>query len=335
MTNQKLKAIGLAVGAAISMNAMAETTMRVATWLPPTHPQNSVAMPEFKKMVEEATEGRVKVVIENFQGHPKTIYSSVEDGIIDASWGVNAYTPGRFSLTGVAEIPGEMSDAEDASVALWKVQQEFFADANEYEGLELMGMWVHAPGVIHSKFRINSLDDLKGKKIRLGGGMVNDLAARLDVTPVGGSAPSSYEKLQQGVVDGTFLPIGEHKFFKLSEVTDHLTIFPTALYTTVFSFVANPEFMEDLDPKDAEAIRAAMGENLSRMQGKVWQDMDAIGMTHAKEVGTNIHMVDSYEQLAADMRNTMKGLDAEWIESVADRGVDAKAALEAFRNYQK
>jgi hypothetical protein len=35
------------------------------------------------------------------------------------------------------------------------------------------------------------------------------------------------------------------------------------------------------------------------------------------------------------MRNTMKGLDAEWIESVADRGVDAKAALEAFRRYQK
>jgi len=335
MTNLKLKAIGLAVGAAISMNAMAETTMRVATWLPPTHPQNSVAMPEFKKMVEEATEGRVKVVIENFQGHPKTIYSSVEDGIIDASWGVNAYTPGRFALTGVAEIPGEMSDAEDASVALWKVQQEYFADANEYEGLELMGMWVHAPGIIHSKFRINSLDDLKGKKIRLGGGMVNDLAKRLEVTPVGGSAPSSYEKLQQGVVDGTFLPAGEHKFFKLDEVTDHLTVFPTALYTTVFSFVANQEFMEDLDPKDAEAIRAALGENLSRMQGKTWQDMDAIGMTHAKEAGTNIHMVDSYEKLAADMGNTMKGLDAKWIESVADRGVDAKAALEAFRNYQK
>ena len=334
MTNLKLKVLGAAVGAAISFNAMAETTMRVATWLPPTHPQNSVAMPAFAKAVEEATEGRVKVVIENFQGHPKTIYSSVEDGIIDASWGVNAYTPGRFSLTGVAEIPGETTNAETASVALWKVQQEFFADANEYEGLELLGMWVHAPGVMHTKFPVNSLDDLKGKKIRLGGGMVNDLAARLEVTPVGGSAPSSYEKLQQGVVDGTFLPIGEHKFFKLSEVANPLTVFPTALYTTVFSFVANPEFMEDLDPADAAAIRAAMGENLSRTQGKIWQDMDAIGMTHAKEVGTNIHMVDVYEKLAVDMKNTMKGLDKTWVESVADRGVDAEAALAAFRSYQ-
>ena len=71
------------------------------------------------------------------------------------------------------------------------------------------------------------------------------------------------------------------------------------------------------------------------MQGKTWQDMDAIGMAHAKEAGTNIQMVDSYEQLQVDMRNTMQALDAERIESVADRGVDAKAALEAFRNYQK
>jgi len=334
MTNLKLKMLGVAVGAAMSFNAMAETTMRVATWLPPTHPQNSVAMPAFSKMVEEVTEGRVKVVIENFQGHPKTIYASVEDGIIDASWGVNAYTPGRFSLTGVAEIPGEMANAEKASKALWKVQQEFFAGANEYEGLDLIGMWVHAPGVMHTKFPVNSLDDLKDKKIRLGGGMVNDLAARLGVTPVAGSAPQSYELLQQGVVDGTFLPAGEHKFFKLSEVTNHLTVFPTALYTTVFSFVANPDFLDSLDPKDAAAIRG-MGAQLSAMEGKVWSDMDQIGMDHAKEVGTNIHMVDSFEQLAVDMKNTMQGLDKMWIDSVADRGIDAQAALDAFRNYQK
>ncbi|QJD71425.1 TRAP transporter substrate-binding protein [Marinobacterium sp. LSUCC0821] len=335
MTNLKIKLLGAAVGAAISMGAMAETTMRVATWLPPTHPQNAVGMVNFQKMVEEATEGRVKVVIENFQGHPKTIYSSVEDGIIDASWGVNAYTPGRFSLTGMAEIPGEMANAEKASVALWKVQQEYFAKANEYDGLELLGMWVHAPGVMHTKFPVNSLDDLKDKKIRLGGGMVNDLAARLGVTPVAGSAPSSYEKLQQGVVDGTFLPAGEHKFFKLSEVTSHLTAFPTALYTTVFSFVANPDFMDSLDPKDADAIRNALGENLTRMEGKLWQDMDAVGFAHAKEAGTSVHMVDAYEKLAADMKGMMKGLDQKWMESVSDRGVDAKAALAAFRNYQK
>ena len=333
MTNLKLKVLGAAVGAALSFNAMAETTMRIATWLPPTHPHNAQAMTAVVKMIEDATEGRVKVKIENHQGHPKTIYASVEDGIYDASWGVNAYTPGRFTLTGVAEIPGETTNAETASVALWKVQQEFFADANEYEGLDLLGMWVHAPGVMHTKFAINSLDDLKGKKIRMGGGMINELAERLEVTPVLGPATVSYEMLQQGVVDGTFLPAGEHLFFKLSEVTNHLTLFPTALYTTTFSFIANPEFMEDLDPKDAAAIHA-LGEDISRTIGKVWQDMDKAGMDHAYAVGTNVHKADVYEKLAVEMKAKMKGLDQMWVESVADRGVDAEAALAAFRNYQ-
>jgi len=31
----------------------------------------------------------------------------------------------------------------------------------------------------------------------------------------------------------------------------------------------------------------------------------------------------------------LEGLDKMWLDLVADRGIDAKAALEAFRKYQK
>jgi len=48
-----------------------------------------------------------------------------------------------------------------------------------------------------------------------------------------------------------------------------------------------------------------------------------------------VYLVNNYEKLPGNIRNAMKGLDKMWLESVADRGVDAKAALEAFRNYQK
>ena len=48
-----------------------------------------------------------------------------------------------------------------------------------------------------------------------------------------------------------------------------------------------------------------------------------------------VYLVNNYEKLPGNIRNAMKGLDKMWLESVADRGVDAKAALEALRNYQK
>lgn len=331
MTTMKLKLVGIAAGTLISVNAMAETTLRMATWLPPSHPQNELVNTTWAKWVEDATEGRVKVVVENLTSHPKTVFSAVEDGIYDAGWTVNAYVPGRFALAGVAEIPGEMSDAETASVALWNVQQEYFNSANEYEGLVLLGQWVHSPGLMHTTFPVNNLSDLKDKKIRLGGGMINTLAERMGVTPVSGPATKSYELLQQGVVDGTFLPAGESKIFNLAEVTNNITVFPSALYSTAFSFVANPDFMDSLSDADREAILNVSGEQYSRLAGKAWQDMHAMGLNYAREKGLNVVEITADDQRAKDLAKMTEGLDQEWINSVKDRGVDAEAALAAFR----
>ena len=337
MIRMKHKLVGAAVAVLLSMNVNAETTLRVATWAPPTHTQNSEALPTWGKWVEEATEGRVKVAVEYYTGHPKEIFTAVEDGVYDAGWSVNAYLPGRFDLTGMAEIPGGMSDAEKASVALWKVQQEYFNKANEYEGLVLLGQWVHAPGVMHTTFPVDSIADLKDKKIRLGGGMINTLAERMGVTPVSAPAPKSYELLQQKVVDGTFLPTGESKFFKLSEVTTHMTIFPTALYTTAFSFVANPDFMEGLDPKDREAIMSVSGEKLSQLEGRIWQEMHPMGLQHAKDAGMTVTELTPDDQRVKDVAKMTEDMDQTWIDSVKDKykDIDVAAALKAFREYQK
>tara|TARA_R110001583_G_scaffold15145_10_gene62669 strand:+ start:2192 stop:2578 length:387 start_codon:yes stop_codon:yes gene_type:complete len=65
----------LAAGAAMTAPAYSETILRVGTWLPPTNAQNAVVWPTWAKWVEEATEGRVKVKIENSSGHPKRCFN--------------------------------------------------------------------------------------------------------------------------------------------------------------------------------------------------------------------------------------------------------------------
>ncbi|WP_082825323.1 TRAP transporter substrate-binding protein [Marinomonas sp. TW1] len=324
----------VAMGSVISFSAMAaETTLRVATWLPPTNPQNATVWPTWKKWVEEATEGRVEVVIENYTGHPKTIYDAVEDGIYDVGFSVEAYLPGRFKLSGVAEIPGEITDAETGSVALWRTYKDYFEVADEYEGLHLLGLFVHGPGQLHTKFPVNSLDDLKGKKMRIGGGLINDLAERLEVTPVSAPSPKSYEMMQQGVVDGTFLPAQEQKFFRLSEVSTDLTLFPKGLYTTAFSIVMNPEVFEDLSKEDQQAIMSVSGERLSQLAGAAWGKADDNGILEAKAKGVNVVFLTENDQRVKDLNKLSEGIDQLWVNSVSDRDVDAKAALADFRKY--
>ncbi|MBJ7539620.1 TRAP transporter substrate-binding protein [Marinomonas sp. C1424] len=332
--NIKKSLLCVAAGAVFSLSAVAaETTIRVATWLPPTNPQNAIVWPTWKQWVEEATEGRVEVIIENYTSHPKTIFDAVEDGVYDAGFTVNAYLPGRFKLSSVAEIPGEITDAETGSVALWRTYKDYFESANEYEGLHLLALFVHGPGQLHTKFPVNAISDLKGKKMRVGGGLINDLAERLEVTPVSASAPKSYEMMQQGVVDGTFLPAQEQKFFRLSEVSTDLTLFPKGLYTTAFSIVINPEVFESLSKKDQQAIMKASGEKLSRLSGAAWGQADINGVLEAKEKGVNVVILSEDDQRVKDLDKLAEGIDQIWVDSVADRDVDAEAALAGFRKY--
>ncbi|MEL0637514.1 TRAP transporter substrate-binding protein [Marinomonas sp. TI.3.20] len=323
---------GLCVGLlSVSGAASATTTLHVATWLPPTSAQNAVVWPTWKKWVETATEGRVKVDIENYTGAPKTIFDAVEDGVYDVGFSVNAYLPGRFKLASVSEIPGEITSAEAGSVALWRTYEAFFKPAKEFQGLQLLALFVHGPGQLQTKFPVNSLADLKGKKMRVGGGLVNELAARLQVTPISAPATKSYELMQQGVVDGTFLPAEQQKTLRLSEVSTNLTLFPKGLYTTAFSIVMNEDTFDSLSKKDQDAIMSVSGEKLSKLAGAAWGEADKEGIAAAKASGVNVVYLAKDDPRVINVHKLEEGMDQTWIESVADRKVDAKGALAYFR----
>lgn len=329
MSLKKILAMGLFIG--MTGQALAETTLRVGSWLPPTHPQNTVVWPTWSKWVEDATEGRVKVVIEYGLGHPKTMFELVEDGVVDAAFSFHGYVPGRFKLTQAVEQPLLGASAEAASVAHWRVHQKYFAKANEHDGLELIGLFTHGPGQVHMADPVESFADLKGKKIRLGGGVQAELGHRMGVTAVGAPAPKVYEMMQQGVIDGVFIPMVDQKSLRLKEVAKHVIALPGGMYLGSFGIFINPDFLADLDQQDRDAILAVSGEKLSAMAGKAWDDGDRAGIQAAKDAGVNITFVKQGDAIAQEFSVLTQGMDEAFIESVESRGVDAEAALAELR----
>lgn len=316
----------------LSSQLMADTVMRVASWLPPSHVQNTVVLPTWGKWIKEATEGRVTLMIEYGLGHPKSLFEMVEDGVADASWSFHGYVPGRFKLTQVVEQPLLGADAEAASVAHWRVHQKYLAKGNEHDGLVLAALFTHGPGQIHTTDPIHSLDDLKGKKIRLGGGVQGELGHRMHVTSVGAPAPKVYEMMQQGVIDGVFMPLAEQKTLRLKEVAKNVTVLPGGMYLGSFSVFINPDFMDMLDKKDRDAIMAVSGEKLSALAGRVWEAGDAQGLQEAKEAGVNVVQVKASDSMAIEFKKLVQGMEQDWLKSVSSRGVDAETALTELRN---
>jgi len=134
--------------------------------------------------------------------------------------------------------------------------------------------------------------------------------------------------LQQGVIDGVFMPMGEQQSLRLYEVAPNVLAVPGGMYLGSFSIFINPDFLANLPKKDRDAIMSVSGEKLSAMAGSAWDNADAKGLTFAKNNGVT---VTSNKQLAQEFKQISKGLDDEWVESVKSKGVDAEAALKELR----
>ncbi len=323
---------------ALSASAVADTVLRVATWLPPGHTMNAEILSTWGKWIEEESEGRVTVKLEYGMGHPKSMFDLVEDGVVDASYSYHGYVPGRFKLPQIVEQPspgmGMGVNAEAASVALWRVYNKYFMESGEFEGLTLAGLFSPGPGHVHTIKPISSLADLKGKKIRIGGGIQSTLGKRLGITPIAAPGSKVYEMLQQGVIDGVFMPMNEQKSLRLYEVAPNVLAVPGGMYLGSFSMVINPGFLANLPKKDRDAIMRASGERFSTMAGRTWDKGDAGALIFAKSKGGT---VTSNKQLAEEFKQYSKGLDEEWLKSVESSGLDTESALkelhEIARNY--
>ncbi len=329
MKRMKLLAASFVVGLSVSGHVMAETVMRVGSWLPPTHTQNANVLPTWGKWISEATEGRVKLKIEYVSGHPKSVLDQVQDGAFDAGWTYHGYFPGRFVLTQLPELPLHGIGAEAASVAHWRIHEKYLSAGGEHKGVIVAGLFTHGPGQIHMAKPIASLTDMKGKKIRVGGGIQGEIGKRMGIEGVPAPGSKVYEILSQGVADGVFMPMGEKKSLRLKEVAPFTMKFPGGMYLGSFGFFLSPDFMDSLSDADRAAIMSVSGEKLSQLAGAAWEANDDIGEADAKESGNNI--MDASDAVNAEFAELVTGMDELWIEQAGKRGIDAAAALKEFR----
>ncbi|MBZ0331542.1 TRAP transporter substrate-binding protein [Halomonas sp. ANAO-440] len=318
------------LGLGLGTPALAQTTITVSTWGGPNHGVNTIVWPSWKAWIEEATEGRVTVEVVHDMGPPAAQMEIVADGIADASWIFHAHMAGRFLATQLPEFPTfEEFSSEDAAAAYWHTHQEHLAQANEHRGIDVMAMGVHGPGQIFTRDQVDDLDGLAGKRLRVGGGVMSGLADAMGVTGVALPPTGVYEAASQGVVDGAMLTLESLRSFRVAEVAPHALTVDGGFYRGSFAIIMNPMVWNQISDEDREAIESVSGEHLSRLFGYMMDVSDESGVEFANERGQTFTQVP--EEDIERLRGVTEELIAAWAADVEDRGVDADAALEHFR----
>lgn len=248
----------------------------------------SVAMDHFGKVVAEKTGGRItpKTYHSAQLGEQDQAIEQVQFGGID--FAVFNLTPlnNLVPETQVTTLPYAFKSVDHMHKV---VDGEIGADiAKAMEAVNMVGLAWYDSGArsFYATKPLNSVEDLKGLKIRVQNSdvnvaMVEALGANATPIPFG----EVYTSIQSGVVDGaennwpSYESTGHFEVAK-NYILDQHTIVPEI-------FVVAKTSWDKMSPEDQEIVRAAAVES-AQMQRKLWAEREKKSEEKVRAAGANI-----------------------------------------------
>jgi TRAP-type C4-dicarboxylate transport system substrate-binding protein len=311
--------------------ALSQTVLTASSWLQPTHAM-SLAQKEWCDLLEKNTSGKMKCnVLPRAVANPPGTYDAVKNGLADISFTVHGYTPGRFTLTKMAEFSFLGDSAEAISVAFDRVGRKRPEFMKEHQGVHVIALFTHGPGMMmNTKKPVVKMDDLQGLKWRVGGGYVNDMAKALGMNATLKPATDNYELLSSGVMDGTLLPAESAESFKIDKLIKYTTTFPGGMYNTSFVMMMNQGKYDKLTAAEKKAVDAISGEVAARMLGRQWDKADR--RSYALMQANNVQITKADAKFASDVKAKTQPLEQQWAQDAQAKGLkDAAKVLAEFR----
>mgnify|MGYP000299208054 CR=1 FL=1 len=329
---KQLATILLASAMAVSASATAQTLLRFNSWLPPTHPIMSLTIKPWADEVTKVTQARVRFEFTaQGMGPPPNQFDMVKDGIVDAAVTVHGYTPARFPLMAIGEMPFLSDLSEPLSVGMWRVTQKYLATKNQHAGTQLMAVFVSGPArVWTTKKPLKSVKDWEGVKLATSSVGYLDTAKALGAVGVHAPGPQGAELTKRGVVDGMFFDVSSFTDFALAGTVKYMLDFPKGISQVVFGIMVNKGKWDTISAADRAAIEKISGEVLSRTAGRNWDRESAKSRENVKAAGVEITMADG--AYLKELEDKLSFFEDRWIKSSAGAGVDGKAALAELRS---
>lgn len=316
-----LLALGVTAGSALAENV----TLRFSNWLPPTHYIVTEMIQPWMDRVEQATEGRVTFQTQPALGAPAAHVDLVATGVADLAFVPHGYTPARFTLTEIGELPFTSDTAVSNSVAYWRTYQKFMLGANEHKGVKLLSFWTTTPSQLFLAKDADTFAGLAGQKIRVTSPALSAVGRALDLTPITASTSDVYEMMSRGTLDGTFFQSDSIVAFRLTDYIKAQISVPGGFTHSSQMLIMNPAKWSKISPQDQAAIDALSGEEMSRAFAAVWDAKAKEGDRILAENGVKVTEIDG-EELAA-LKDSLSTLRSDWVEAANARGVDGQAAL--------
>lgn len=312
MIGKKLLVTGAVFAAMISGQAAAkDVTLRFAHWLPPHHALPAYGFKAWTDSITKASGGSIKFEMYPSQqlGDAKDHYDMARDGIADITWINPGYQPGRFPVAAAAELPFLANNGKAAAAAITEWYSKYAP--REMQGVKMCVYHPHHPGMVHSKDKLTSLSQLRGKNVRPANATMAQYVKQLGGSSVQVPAPETRDALAKGAADAITFPSGSLILFGVSDITKYHIDYP--LYVSNQAIVINQGAYNKLTKEQQKVIDNHCTPEWAEKVSAPWADFEAAGD----------------EKLRNDPEHTMVELTPEEIDKAR------QAALPLHKDWQK
>lgn len=303
------------VGAPFISNAQAAKT---TTWKIQTSWPGGIGLDIFKtwcNSIIEKTGGELaftpfgaKDVVGEFQ-----LFDAVKNGVLDAMNPFTLYWAGRMPVAVfLASYPLGLRNPHEWDTFYYGLGGlELAREAFGKMGLYFVGPIHHGPNIIHSKVPIRSIDDFRGRKMRLPGGMVAELfqAAGAKTTLLPGS--EIFPALEKGTIDvADFVGPAVNYALGFHQVTKYISMGPPgfmSIYQPVdlMDLTVSQRSWDKLSPQMKQFVEMEV-HVYSDMHHAAIQAADQKAWKKFEEAGTEITRlsqddVEAFTQLAVPL----------------------------------
>ena len=316
-------AIAMPAGGAAARNF----TIKLSYWVPPSH-KLTPGYKEWGDSVEKASHGTIKYKLypSSQLGSGKDEYDMVKRGIADFGLINPGYTPGRFPIISVVDLPFMVKDALGAAKALTRWYKAYAA--KEMKDEYVCHVFTHHIGTLHTSKKIVRVPaDVRGLNIR----SANETMSRF-ITDMGGNSVQvpimeAKDTLTKGITDGitvTMDGIGPHSTFKFGEVTKYTLDIP--LYVTVFTDNINKRMYDRMSAAQKKVIDDHCTPEWSARVYGYWYRDELSDLKEARALKGHVWTEVGPKEVAL-WRDAAKPVYAYWAKQVKKAGYDPDKIL--------
>jgi len=248
---------------------------------------------KFADLVDQKSEGSIKIEVypANSLVTIQEMFEAVLNGTADIGYSGTSFLSARMKELSAMEIPGAYDPYKFPEIVdeIDPIMEEIYAKYG------LVYLWAQdgAEAALSSKKPVQTIDDLKGLKVRGYGFWVGKALEQLGAVPVTIPPTDLNVALERGTAEGSYSAYAFSDGFKLYEQTEYNTWFGTQ--TMWVNLLMNKEAWDKLSPEQQEIMREAGKEAMAYNIQLITEGRDAFDKK-ARDAGNTVYTISEEER---------------------------------------